>query len=233
MNVALILAGGVGQRVGSDIPKQFLEVRNRPILTYTLSVFQDHPDIDRIYVICVEGWIEEVKSYRLKYGMDKLDGVIVGGRTGMESIMNGIFGIRDKVSDDDVVLVHDGVRPLIDASIITDCIDKCKELGNGCAAIPLQETIVRTEDRISGKVNIDRSEVMRVQTPQAYRYVDLFDLYSEAQRKGIKDSVYVNTLMMELGGTIYFSKGSSFNLKITTKDDISMFDLLLNRPRQD
>jgi len=229
VNVALILAGGVGQRVGLHIPKQFLEVRGKPILAYTLSVFQNHPDIDKICVVCVDGWEQEVESYVERFGITKLIKIIKGGDSNMMSIRNGVYGIGDIADKNDIVVVHDGVRPLIDGSIITDCIEKCKEFGNGCASIPLQETIVRTEDRISGKVNIDRSEVMRVQTPQAYRFDDIYGLYSEAERVGITDSVYVNTLKMELGGTIYFSKGSSFNLKITTRDDLEMFDLLLNR----
>lgn len=227
MNTALILAGGVGQRVGADIPKQFLEVKGTPIMAYTLSVFQKHQDIDEIVVVCVDGWHDEVLSYKEKYGISKLSKIVSGGRTGMESISNGIFALLPEAKTDDVVIVHDAVRPLIDESLITDCIEKCVRYGNGCASIPLQETIVKTSDGLSGKINIDRSEVMRVQTPQAYKYGVLHDLYTQAKEKGITDSVYVNTLMMEFGNTIYFSKGSTFNIKITTPDDLGLFELLL------
>lgn len=226
MNTALILAGGVGQRVGKDVPKQFLEVRGIPVIAYTLEAFEINPDIDRIAVVCIDGWEDEVMSYREKYGITKLDRTIRGGQNSMQSISNGVFGLD--LDDDDIVIVHDSVRPLISQEVISDCVAKCRQYGNGCASIPLQETIVRTEDRISGKVNIDRSEVMRVQTPQAYRYGDLERLYSKARDEGITDSVYVNTLMMEFGGTIYFSKGSTYNIKITTVEDLKIFEILLD-----
>ena len=226
MNTALILAGGVGQRVGGDIPKQFLEVRGVPVIAYTVNAFQQNPDIDRIVVVCVDGWADEVMSYRDRFGISKLEKTIPGGWNSMQSISNGIFGLA--LAGDDIVIVHDSVRPLISQFVISDCIEKCRTYGNGCASIPLQETIVRTSDRISGNVNIDRSEVMRVQTPQAYRYNDLLKLYTDARRMGITDSVYVNTLMMELGGTIFFSQGSTFNIKITTPEDLRMFELFLD-----
>ena len=145
----------------------------------------------------------------------------------MESIAKGIRGISDYMGDDDIVIIHDGVRPLISEDIITDCIAVCREHGNGCASIRMQETIVRTEDGKSGNVNIDRSDVMRVQTPQAYRYADALGMYDEAERRGIRDSIYANTLLLELGGTVYFAKGSTFNLKITTAEDIDHFEAIL------
>lgn len=226
MNTALILAGGIGQRVGGEIPKQFLKIKDIPVMAYTLNAFQNNPDIDSIAVVCVDGWSDEVLSYKERFGISKLDRVIPGGKNSMQSISNGVFGLD--LADDDIVIVHDAVRPLITQDIISDCISRCREYGNGCASIQLQETIVRTKDRISGNVNIDRSEVMRVQTPQAYRYGDIRDLYSRARDAGITDSVYVNTLMMELGGTIYFSKGSTFNIKITTPEDLSLFEIFLD-----
>lgn len=227
MNTALILAGGIGQRVGKDIPKQFLEVNGTPIIVYTLSVFQNHNDIDQIAVVCVKGWEDEIRKYIDVYKLNKIVRIIPGGSTSMESIMNGVFGISDIVSPEDNIIIHDSVRPLIDKHTVSDCISVCNEHGNGCASIPMQETIVKTEDRISGNINIDRSNIMRVQTPQAYRYDLLKKLYEEAKRQGITDSVYTNTLMLELGYTIFFSKGSPLNLKITTADDIDLFDVIL------
>lgn len=229
MNTAVLLAGGVGQRVGMDIPKQFLKVHEIPIMVYTLSVFQNHPDIDRICVVCVDGWKDEVESYKHRYGITKIHKIVPGGKTSMESIANGVHSVAEDASEDDIVIIHDSVRPLITEEIITDCIAKCKQYGNGCASIPLQETIVRTEDRICGNVNIDRSSIMRVQTPQAYKVLDLNNVYLEAEKQNITDSVYANTLVMELGGTIYFSEGSIFNIKITTREDLELFELMLNR----
>lgn len=228
MNTAIILAGGTGQRVGGDIPKQFLTVDDVPILAYTLSAFQNNHDIDQIVVVCVKDWENEVLRYRDEYGISKLIRVIPGGSNSMGSISNGVMGISDIMDDDDIAIIHDSVRPLITSEIISDCIRVAEIDGNGCASIPMQETIVKTENRICGNINIDRSNIMRVQTPQAYRYGLLKRLYTRASEMGITDSVYTNTLMLELGGTVYFSKGSTINIKITTPDDLKLFKSLLD-----
>lgn len=227
MTIAIILAGGTGQRVGVDIPKQFLEVDGKPIIVYTLSAFQNHTEIDKIVVVCVKDWEDEVLHYKEAYGLSKISKIIAGGNNSMESIRNGVFGIEDICDSDDIAIIHDAVRPLISHEVISDCIRVCKENGNGCASIPLQETIVRTEDQISGNINIDRSKIMRVQTPQAYRYDTLLDLYKRATEIGITESIYANTLLLELGGSVFFSKGSYINMKITTSDDIGLFRTLL------
>lgn len=228
MNTAIILAGGVGSRIGVEVPKQFLEVDGEPILAYTIQAFQDHDDIDRIVVVCISGWEDKVRDIKERYGLSKICCIKPGGKNSMESISNGIFGIESVSSPDDIVIIHDSVRPLINGEIISDCIAVCKEHGNGCAAIPIQETIVRTDDHISGIADIDRSGVMRVQTPQAYRYGQVNKLYRDAYAMGINDSIYTNTLMMQLGHPIYFSKGSPINIKITVIDDINLFNILLN-----
>ena len=228
MNTAIILAGGTGQRVGGDIPKQFLTVDDVPIIAYTLSAFQNNHDIDQIVVVCVKDWENEVLRYRDEYGISKLIRVIPGGSNSMGSISNGVMGISDIMDDDDIAIIHDSVRPLITSEIISDCIRVAEINGNGCASIPMQETIVKTENRICGNINIDRSNIMRVQTPQAYRYGLLKGLYTRASEMGITDSVYTNTLMLELGGTVYFSKGSTINIKITTPDDLKLFKSLLD-----
>ena len=228
MNTAIILAGGVGKRIGNDIPKQFLEVDGEPILAYTIQAFQDHEMIDRIVVVCVSGWEDKVRDIKERYGLSKICCIKPGGKNSMESISNGIFGIESTSSPDDIVIIHDSVRPLVDEETITDCIEVCKKYGNGCASVPIQETIVKTEDHISSNVNIDRSDIMRVQTPQAYRYDIVNKLYKDAYEMGIRDSTYTNTLMMQLGHPIYLSKGSVVNIKITVIDDINLFNILLN-----
>ncbi len=228
MNTAIILAGGIGKRIGCDIPKQFLEVDGEPILAYTVQAFQHHRMIDRIVIVCISGWEDKVRKIKEKYGLSKICCIKPGGKNSMESISNGILGIESVSSPDDIVIIHDSVRPLIDEETITDCIEVCKKYGNGCAAIPIQETIVKTDDHISSSVNIDRSDIMRVQTPQAYRYDLVNKLYKEAHKMGIDDSTYTNTLMMQLGYPIYFSKGSATNIKITVIDDINLFNILLN-----
>ena len=228
MNTALILAGGTGQRVGADIPKQFLRIQGIPIIAYTLSVFQSHPEIDRIAVVCVDGWEDEILRCKAEFGIETLYRIIPCGSNSMESISNGIDALAEDCGPDDIVVIHDSVRPLINDSIVSDCIRVCKTHGNGCASIDMQETIVRTSDRISGNINIDRSDIKRVQTPQAYKVGIVKRLYDDAREKGITDSIYTNTLMIEMGGTVFFSKGSSLNLKITTIHDLDIFEALLN-----
>ena len=231
MNTALILAGGVGKRLGKDIPKQFLKVNGKPILAYTAQVFQNHDEIDRIVVVCVSGWGDEVENIKTTYGLDKIIRIIPGGDNSMQSISNGIFGIEDITSPGDIVIIHDSVRPLICKEIISDCIAVCKKHGNGCASIPVQETIVRTDDRISGNTHIDRSNVMRVQTPQAYQYGKALWAHKEALNRGITNAVYTNTLMLELGAELHFSLGSNKNIKITTLEDIDIFKALYSTKR--
>lgn len=228
MNTALILAGGTGQRVGADIPKQFLKIQDTPIIAYTLSVFQAHEDIDRIAVVCVDGWKDEVLRCKEEFGIDKLYRIVPGGSNSMGSISNGIDAVAEDCGPEDIVVIHDSVRPLIDREIISDCIRVCKRNGNGCASIDMQETVIRTSDGISGNVNIDRSDIKRVQTPQAYRVGPVKELYDRAHAQGITESIYTNTLLVEMGGTVFFSKGSTLNVKITTAHDLDVFEALLN-----
>ena len=227
MVTALLLAGGVGSRVGDSVPKQFLQINGIPVIVYTMSAFQKNENVDDIVVICLEGWEKQVEQYSKDYKITKLRAVIKGGKNTQESISNGVFGIQDITDSDDIVIVHDSVRPMINDDIINDCIAVCSKHGSGCASIPLQETMIRTEDRISGNIDIDRSKIMRVQTPQAYTYGFLLDIYKRAKEQGITDSIYTNTLAIALGHSIYFSKGSIFNVKITTPEDLELMKMFL------
>lgn len=231
MNIALILAGGSGTRTAQDIPKQFMNLYDKPLIIYTLENFQNHPDIDGIVVVCLEGWHEVLKAYAGQYGIDKLKKIVSGGVDGQESTQKGLEALRDICTPEDVVLVHDGIRPFITEEVIADAITKCKQKGSGLSSVRCQETIVRTDDGVSGEENIDRKEVMRVQTPQAYKYGRAMWAYEEAERRGIKGEVYINTLMLHLGEKLYFSKGTERNVKITTVDDLELFKALLKMER--
>lgn len=232
MNIALILAGGHGSRTAQDIPKQFINVYEKPLVVYTLENFQKHPDIDGIAVVCLEGWHEILKAYARQYQIDKLLFVVDGGMDGQESTKKGIEALIDVCAEDDVLLVHDAIRPFLTGEVITDAITKCRQYGSGLSAVRCQETIVRTENGISGVEGIHRQEIMRVQTPQAYRYGKALWAYQEADRRGIQGEVYINTLMLRLGEKVYFSKGTEKNVKITTIDDLEVFKALLNMDRE-
>lgn len=233
MNIALILAGGHGNRTAQDIPKQFMNVYEKPLIIYTMENFEKHPDIDGIAVVCLDGWHEVLKAYARQYGITKLKWVVSGGEDGQESTQKGVEALKDVCGVEDVILVHDAIRPFLTEEIITDAITKCRQKGSGLSAVRCQETIVRTEDGISGEESITRAEIMRVQTPQAYKYGKALWAYEEADRRGIKGEVYINTLMLRLGERVYFSKGTDKNVKVTTIDDLEVFKALINMERED
>ena len=227
MNIALIIAGGAGHRMGQDIPKQFINVYDKPVIIYTLEGFQRHPQIDAIEVVCIDGWHEVLWAYARQFEITKLKWVVSGGNTGQESIRNGVFNLEDKVANDDIIIIHDGIRPLVDESVLTDVIIKAQMYGNAVTSLPYNEQIfvVNPENETTTKQYIPRETLRRVSTPQAYRFNKLSWGYHEAFDKeiGIYGSAYTNTMMVELGETLHFAAGSDKNIKLTTKDDLEMF----------
>ena len=232
MNVAVILAGGYGSRTAQDIPKQFINIYDKPLIIYTLENFEKHSEIDAILVVCLEGWHEVLRAYAKQYHIDKLKWIIDGGRDGQESTQKGIDALKGICQENDIILIHDSVRPFLPEEIITDAISVCRKRGSGLSAVRCQETIVKTEDGLSGTEDIHRNEIMRVQTPQAYAYNKIEAAYQEAEKKGITGEVYANTLMLHLGQRLYFSKGSERNIKVTTVEDMEVFKSLLNMERE-
>ena len=227
MNIAIILAGGVGTRMKRDIPKQFISVYDKPILLYTLEGFQKHPQIDFIEVVCVDGWHDVVWAYAKQYNITKLKWIVSGGNTGQESIRNGVYNLEGKVAADDIIVIHDGIRPLVDESVLTDVLLVAEKYGNAVTSLPYNEQIfvVDENDENITRKYIPRETLRRVSTPQAYRYGVLNARYHEAFEKeiGIYGSSYTNTMMVELGETLHFAAGSDKNIKLTTKDDLEMF----------
>ena len=227
--IAIIIAGGSGHRMGQDIPKQFINVYDKPVIIYTLEGFQKHPQIDEIEVVCLEGWHDVLWAYAKQFGIDKLKWVVSGGNSGQESIRNGVFNLEGKASPDDVIIIHDGIRPLVDASVLTDVIAKCRIYGNAVTSMPYNEQIFIVDDEISTTKYIPRETLRRVATPQAYTFAKLDEKYHEAFEKkiGIYGSSYTNTMMVELGERLYFAAGTDKNIKLTTKDDLEMFKAYL------
>ena len=230
-NIALIIAGGSGHRMGQEIPKQFINVYDKPVLIYTLESFQRHPQIDAIEVVCIDGWHDVLKAYARQFDITKLKWVVSGGKSGQESIRNGVYNLEGKVKDDDIIVVHDGIRPLVDDSVLTDVLLKAKQYGNAVSSMPYNEQIfvVNKEDEMTTNQYIPRETLRRVSTPQAYRFDLLDSKYHEAFEKeiGIYGSSYTNTMMVELGVTLHFAAGSDKNIKLTTKDDLEMFKAYL------
>lgn len=218
---AIILAGGKGTRVGANIPKQFIEINGKPILAYTLEVFERNPLINDIIVVCIEGWEEVVRSYIQTYSISKLCKVISGGQSALESIRLGINALESK--DNDIIVLHEGVRPLVDADCINNVINDSKKYGAAISATPLTDHVVQTG--LNGELAyIPRENTFRTATPQAFRFSSLVNAFAESDKTGIgKESAFIGTMMIDLGKKVALSKGSEKNIKITDPADIWFF----------
>lgn len=223
---AMILAGGSGTRIGGDIPKQFLKVGGKPILAYTMERFQRHPAIDSMVVVCVDGWEDEVWGIARSHGIGKLSAVVPGGSSALASIRKGAEAIA--CGDDDMVIVHDGVRPLVDDASIDAVIADCRQYGGAISAVPLIEHVVYVGDERTDVHYIPRENAFRTITPQAYLYGRMMHAFrlSEQTGKGA-GSAFIGTLMMDLGEKVVLSKGSEKNIKITEPKDLVYFETML------
>lgn len=226
-NIALIIAGGRGNRMGQDLPKQFLNIQDKPIIMYTCEAFQKHPLIDSIVIVCINGWQTALQAYANQFNITKLRAIVPGGKNGQSSIYNGISAIAENGNSDDIVLVHDAIRPLVSQEIITKCIRTTEEFGSAVTCVPCAEALLETRDQETSGQVLDRDQVKRTQTPQGFSLGTLLKMHEEARRHGITDSVASCTLAVELGMTVHFCPGSEKNIKLTTVDDIDIFKALL------
>ena len=227
MNIVILTAGGIGSRMNQTIPKQFMKIYDKPLLIYTALRFQNCNSIDGIVIVCLSGWKNKVYEMAKEYGIDKLLSIVEGGSTGQESIKNGFKYIRDNYDDDDIVLIHDGNRPMVSEEIINKGINTCRIKGNAVAYIPCQEVMFLSEDMISSKEQIERSKLARTQTPHVYKVRDIENIYKMADENGYKDCVAICSLCQKLGIETYLYQGSEKNIKITTQEDIDIFKALL------
>ncbi len=232
-NIALLIAGGSGNRMHQDIPKQFITVNERPVIVYTLEVFEKHPEIDSIAVVCLEGWEQVLRAYARQFNIAKLQHVVPGGMNGQASIRNGVYELEKHFNRDDLVLIHDAIRPMVSAEIISDNIRVAREFGNAVTVIPCAEAMVETEEGQVSTGVYPRDKLKRTQTPQAFYLGDICDLHRRALEAGITNSVASCTLMIEMGEKVYFSAGSEKNIKLTTVEDIDIFKALLIAKRSD
>lgn len=236
MTVALVTAAGIGSRMNMDIPKQFLKVHGKPIIAYTLEVLNNNPNIDSIIIACLAGWEKEMEQCVEQFGFHKVKWIVRGGQSGQESITNCLRELEGKIEESELVLVHDGNRPVLDDFVINESIRVALEHGGAVAAIPSTEAILRIDESHesvkSSLDSIDRDTIMRTQTPHTFEYGELFSAYDEI-KKVDSEAVAPCTVMVALGKRVYFSPGSELNFKITTQQDLTIFTALLAQEAQD
>lgn len=225
MNVAIVLAGGIGSRVGADVPKQFIKVRGREVLSYTLERFDRHPEVDAIEVVCRAGYEKELASIVERDGIKKVRWVAEGGKTFQDSVISGLKHLEGEVSDNDVVLIHYGASPFTSFAVISDAIRVCREKGNASPASQMPYLMARRTDAEKTTEWLDRDFVMRLNTPQALLFGYARDLYRRAEEGGWLDRVDPHTvsLMLAMGEPVYFSLDEGDNIKITTPQDLDLF----------
>lgn len=233
MNIGLIIAGGVGARMHAAIPKQFMTVFDKPIIAYTMEKFEKHPAIDVIAVVCLDGWDNILASYAKQYNITKLKHIFPAGKVGQESIKNGIMGLAEHYNDDDIVLIHDAIRPNLSKDVISECIAITKQYGNAIVCVPCQEAMLETNDKICSESSYPRDNLKRTQTPQGFKLGIIKNAHKKAAELGITNSIASCTLMIEVGEKVYFSTGSEKNIKLTTPEDIEIFKALLRGSKDD
>lgn len=235
MNIAMLIAGGKGVRMNQDIPKQFLNINDKPVIVYTLQAFQQHPEIDAIEVVCIDGWQQILQAYANQFNITKLKWIVTGGENGQSSIRNGVEELEKHCSSDDLVLIHDAIRPNVSQEIISNCIASCRLHGSAITVIPCAEAMLfREEENGDSSIElISRDSLARTQTPQGFPLGKLSWAHKEALNRGITNSTASCTLMIELGEKVYFCPGSEKNVKITTTEDIEIFKALLMAKKDD
>lgn len=227
-NNVVIFAGGVGKRMHSTTkPKQFLQLYGKEIIVYTIEHFQYSPDIDDIVVACKEEWIPFMQELVRNYSLDKVKWVVPGGATGQESIWHGVKTLAEQEPMDSVVLVHDGVRPLIDAQLIHRCVESVRQYGSAITVVPAIETIVQLSDTEITNI-ADRSTCYMARAPQCFILQDLFDAHVVARKEGKVNALDSASLMTSYGYPLHAVLGDYRNIKITTPTDFYMFKALLD-----
>jgi len=236
VNIVVVLAAGTGSRVGANIPKQFVEVMGKPILAYTLEVFQNNKNIDAIEIVCHRDWLEEVREIVSRYGLSKTKWIAEGGDTFQRSVMNGLFHLKGELDPQDIVVVSFGVSPMTTDEIIDDSIRVCSIHGNAIASEDMVLCTCIKDDESSSTKGILRETLKGFSNPWTFRFGEVCEAYETALEQGILDSIepHTTSLYFALGKRIFFSKTTSTNFKITTKEDLDFFEglLLLKEKRQ-
>lgn len=226
MNIALLIAGGVGSRFGADIPKQFVEIHNKPIIAYTLETFEEAIEIDKIIVVSVSGWEEYIGKLKHKFNITKLDAIITGGNSRFESIHKGIQYLQDTADDKDIILIHDAVRPCVTTNQINSSLHVAKEEGAALAVAACYDTMFVSRDNKVIDDIFPREQLFKGQTPESMVYQTALATYNQAAEEGVAiDSP--TSLLMHYQIKVGLSLGSQDNLKITTAEDIALFKTII------
>lgn len=228
MSVAMILAGGTGSRAGAERPKQFVEVCGKPIVAYTIEIYQEYPDIDAIEVVCNVGWMDYLEKVVENQGYSKVKWLVAGGSNFQNSVINGMDYLKDKIPDDEIVAIHYGASPFTDKNIVTDALRVCKEKGMSVSCTPCYQLYGSNDPNGESKKWVDRDKITQIACPQCFKFGYLKDIYKRAEKLGILESTepHITSLMYALGDTVYQSFGNQANIKITTQDDIDLFRAL-------
>jgi len=235
MKVAVVLAGGTGTRVGADIPKQFVKVMGKPVLAYTLEIFQQNPNIDAIEIVSHQDWLEETEQIKTEYGLSKVKWITQGGTTFQESVLNGVFNLKGELSRDDIVVIVFGAAPMAVSEDIDDSIRVCREHGNGIAAADIDLCTCVKDDEFSTTQSIIRETLKGFASPWSFQFGELCEAYEKAISEGWLDTLepHTSSLYFALGKRIWFSQYTGSQAKITTKADLDAFEghLLLKEKR--
>ena len=221
MNIGVIFAGGVGRRMHSkELPKQFLEIYNKPIIIHTIEIFEKNENIDAIVVVCVEEWIEYFKSLMCKFRLDKIKRIVPDGKTGQMSIYNGLLAAKEiSGNSETIVLIHDGVRPLINSDLLTRNIEDVNKYGTSITSGIVKETIVEIDDSGNIKLVPDREHSRVAKAPQCFYLKDILSAHKQAQKEGVTTFIDSCTMMKHYGYQLHMTDGPYENIKITTPDD--------------
>ena len=219
MNTALIFAGGTGKRMNTEAkPKQFLELNGKPIIIHTLENFENHPQVDNIIVVCLEGWIKELQAEIKKYRITKVSQIVAGGKTGHDSIYIGLKALENSVEMDEIVLIHDGVRPLITKNLITENIEAVKKYGTAITAEMAKESVIISENGIDVDSVPLRSKMYVSKAPQSFRLEWILQYYEKAQKDNFK-AIDSSHLLSHYGAKMHIVKSTKNNIKITEPAD--------------
>lgn len=229
MITAMVLAGGVGSRVGADRPKQFVEIFGKPVVVYTIEIFQKNSNIDAIEVVCHKEWKEYLINMIEQYNLDKVKWVTDGGETFQDSVMNGINNLKDKIKSDDYVLIQYGAAPFTSDKIVNDVIRVMQDKGSAVTATPCYQLLGSNDENATSKTWVDRDKYIQIACPYGFKYSYLLDIYKRAEERGLLETIepHTTSLMYALGDTLYQAYGDQTNIKITTREDLELFKRII------